>query len=68
MKFGCDFGPTFQSLERICCSDTGELTANIMLEGCIDKMAGRSTKEHLIHPTALDGILQTGIASASKGS
>ena len=67
-KFGYDFGPTFQSLERICCSDTGEVTANVVLEGCFDKMAGGGTKEHLIHPTALDGILQTGIASASKGS
>ena len=67
-NYGFEFGPTFQTLERIRYNDSGEAVASICLDGWTKKMASGSMQKHVIHPTALDGIFQLGMAAISKGS
>ena len=66
--FGFDFGPTFQSLERIRYNETGEATAVIELDGWEEKTSNVFFCDHVIHPTALDGMLHLTMAATSKGS
>lgn len=66
--YGFQFGPTFQPLEKIRFNEIGDSVATIRLDGWKDKMANTGAREHLIHPTALDGLGQLTMASISKGS
>jgi len=66
--YGFQFGPTFQPLDRIRFNETGESAATIRLDGWKNKTANTGVREHLIHPTALDGLGQLTMASISKGS
>lgn len=67
-NYGFHFGPTFQPLERIHYNEDREAVASICLDGWTKKMASGSTQKHVIHPTALDGLFQLGMAAISKGS
>lgn len=67
-KFGFNFGPTFQPLERIRYNDEGEAVATVKLDGWKDKVISGEIKDHVIHPTAMDGLFQLGMAAISKGS
>ena len=42
--------------------------ATIKLDGLRDKIASGEIRDHVIHPTALDGLFQLGMAAISKGS
>ena len=66
--YGFEFGPTFRPLERIRYNDEGEAVASIRLSGWTDKIACGLIQQHVIHPTALDGIFQLGMAAISNGS
>ena len=65
--YGFDFGPTFQPLEGIRFNNAGEAVGNIKLDGWTDKVASGVVKDHVIHPTALDGLLRLGMATVSGG-
>ena len=66
-SYGFDFGPTFQSLEHIRYNDMGEAIATIRLDGWKEKMSDILSSDHVIHPTALDGMLHLTMAALSKG-
>ena len=66
-NFEYQFGPFFQTLERICFSDTGEATATVRLNAWNDKKVIGNFQEHLIHPTSLDGAFHLTLAAISKG-
>ncbi|KAL9110642.1 MAG: hypothetical protein Q9227_004819 [Pyrenula ochraceoflavens] len=57
--FGYHFGPAFQTVEQLRYSDDGMARASIQLA---------AKKDMVIYPTELDGILQLGTASISRGS
>jgi NADPH:quinone reductase-like Zn-dependent oxidoreductase/SAM-dependent methyltransferase len=69
---GADFGPTFRTLQDIRFGQLDDLvsTATVTvqrpdLEGI---MPHGHLQPHLVHPTVLDGILQTMIVCATKGA
>ena len=65
---GFEFGPTFQVLENIQYNSEGQAVATIRLDGWRYKIAGGHIKDHVIHPTAMDGLFQLGMAAISNGS
>ena len=67
-QFGFEFGPTFQVLENIQYNVGGEAVATIKLDGWRSKIACGQIKDHVIHPTAMDGLFQLGMAAISNGS
>ena len=67
-SIGFNFGPTFRSLNKIRYTETGEVTASIRLDEWMEKLDLNFSSDHVIHPTALDGILQVSMAAISKGS
>ena len=67
-KFGFDFGPTFQALENIRYNGKGEAVASIKLDGWRSKTVSGQIKDHVIHPTAMDGLFQLAMAAISNGS
>lgn len=64
---GFGFGSFFQSLENIRYNDVGEATATIRVNGWREKDPKFNVKEHVIHPTAMDGFFQLGMAAISQG-
>ncbi|KAL8855884.1 MAG: hypothetical protein Q9178_007504 [Gyalolechia marmorata] len=66
---GIDFGPTFRVLENVSYSDTGEATATIKLHAWMNKVPAEASRirQHLIHPTSLDGVLQLTVTAITKG-
>ncbi len=67
-NLGFHFGPTFQPLEQIRYNDKGEAVATVRLDGWKSKIVSGEIKDHVIHPTAMDGLFQLGMAAISKGS
>jgi len=66
-SYGYNFGPTFQTLKQISFSDEKEAAATIDLHDWKTKIPGDLISDHLIHPTALDGIFHLTVAAFSKG-
>ncbi|RKL31435.1 Asperfuranone polyketide synthase afoG [Fusarium proliferatum] len=64
---GLDFGATFQTLRDIRCGDIGEAVATVERQDLESLMPLGYLQDHLIHPTVLDGILQSIIVSLTKG-
>jgi acyl transferase domain-containing protein/NADPH:quinone reductase-like Zn-dependent oxidoreductase len=64
---GLDFGATFQTLRDIRCGAIGEAVATVERQDLESLMPLGFLQEHLIHPTVLDGILQSIIVSLTKG-
>ncbi|KAI1029050.1 hypothetical protein LB504_012981 [Fusarium proliferatum] len=64
---GLDFGATFQTLRDIRCGDIGEAVATVERQDIESLMPLGYLQDHLIHPTVLDGILQSIIVSLTKG-
>jgi len=64
---GFEFGPFFQPLENIRYNDVGEAAATIRVNGWREKDPKINVKEHVIHPTAMDGLFQLGMAAISQG-
>lgn len=67
-KFGFEYGPTFQTLENIRYNVEGEAVATIKLDGWRSKIDSGHIKDHVIHPTAMDGLFQLQMAVISNGS
>ncbi|KUJ12390.1 uncharacterized protein LY89DRAFT_722023 [Mollisia scopiformis] len=61
--YGFCFGPSFQTLEAVRYSKTGKATASISLQ----KSACQETQDHVIHPTALDGLFHLTAVAVSQG-
>ncbi|KAF4334054.1 polyketide synthase [Fusarium beomiforme] len=64
---GLDFGATFQTLRDIRCGDIGEAVATVERQDLESLMPLGYLQEHLIHPTVLDGVLQSIIVCLTKG-
>ena len=68
VKFGFDFGPTFEMLENIGYNQEGEAVATIKLDKWRSKIASGQIQDHIIHPTTMEGLFQLAKAAISKGS
>lgn len=66
--YGFDFERTFQSLESIHHNGNSSASAIIRLDGWKQKIDSGVIRDHVIHPTALDGLFQLTMAALSKGS
>jgi len=66
--FGLVFGPTFRSLEEVSYSDNGEAIANIRLHAWKEKVSpdNKEIQQHVMHPTALDGVFQLTVAAFTR--
>ena len=67
-NYGCEFGPMHRVLEHIQYDDAGRAKASICLDDWVTKVSSDMPQAHVIHPTALDGILQLSLAALSHGS
>jgi acyl transferase domain-containing protein/NADPH:quinone reductase-like Zn-dependent oxidoreductase/NADP-dependent 3-hydroxy acid dehydrogenase YdfG len=68
-QIGYDFGPAFQTLQDIAYDPAGHYAAGTIVLDAWKRRSPQPTQihEHVIHPTALDGVLQTAAALSSKG-
>ena len=64
---GLDFGATFQTLRDIRCGAIGTAAATVQRQDLESLMPLGHLQAHLIHPTVLDGILQSIIVCLTKG-
>ncbi|KAI2628557.1 hypothetical protein GGR54DRAFT_636275 [Hypoxylon sp. NC1633] len=66
---GFEFGPSFQTLSDISYDPAGRYSvATVILDEWMTKLPTKLTVEpHVIHPTALDGVLQTMSLMINKG-
>lgn len=64
---GYQFGPTFQVLHDICCNNENEATALLDPLSWRHKLPELSVQSYVIHPTCLDGVLQTTSVILTKG-
>ena len=64
---GYNFGPTFQVLHEIFCNDEDEATALLDPLSWRQKLPNLAVQTHIIHPTCLDGVLQTTSIILTKG-
>lgn len=67
-SYGQDFGPSHQAMTKIAYNQTGESKASVGLDSWLSKVDSDVPYNHLIHPTALDGVLQTSMAAFTNGS
>jgi acyl transferase domain-containing protein/NADPH:quinone reductase-like Zn-dependent oxidoreductase/SAM-dependent methyltransferase len=68
-RVGFEFGPTFQTLSDISYDPAGRHSvATVILDEWMTKLPTKpSVEPHVIHPTALDGVLQTMSVMINKG-
>lgn len=68
-KLGFNFGHTFQTLRDISYNNDGEATATIQLHKWREEVAeeARNIQEHVIHPTALDGVFHLTVTAITGG-
>ena len=66
-RLGLDYGPSFRSVSKVRFNDDGEATGKVDLCGWSSKLSSGRIHPHVIHPTALDGVLQIGFPAATKG-
>lgn len=64
---GMEYGPAFQNLEQISCSDDGEVIAKVKAFKWIANSDNTNhPQRHIIHPTTLDAVAQLMMVSLSK--
>ncbi|KAI1140606.1 hypothetical protein F5Y05DRAFT_410453 [Hypoxylon sp. FL0543] len=67
-EIGCEFGPAFQTLRDVRYDPEGHsAVGTIVLDDWMTKSPLKTVQDHVIHPTALDGVLQTVAVLTSKG-
>ncbi|KAI0445140.1 hypothetical protein F4803DRAFT_509526 [Xylaria telfairii] len=68
-QMGYNFGPAFQTLHNVAFhGGGGYTTAHVILdEWMINSRPGSTVQDHVIHPTTLDGVLQTAAALSTEG-
>lgn len=64
---GHAYGPTFRGLRNIRFNDFGEATATTNLQAWMDGTSDVDIQPHVIHPAALDTVLQTIYPAISRG-
>ncbi|KAI1371047.1 hypothetical protein F4677DRAFT_464565 [Hypoxylon crocopeplum] len=67
-QIGYEFGPAFQTLHDIAYDPTGcHAVGTIILDEWVEKVPSTTVQDHVIHPTTLDGVLQTIPAMTCRG-
>lgn len=64
---GLDFGPTFQNLSDMRIDQNQNAVATVKPPDIKSKMPHGYVQSHLIHPTTLDGILQSILVALTRG-
>ena len=64
---GLDFGPTFQNLSEMRIGENRSAVATVTAADIKSKMPHGYVQPHLIHPTTLDGVLQSILVALSRG-
>lgn len=64
---GFDFGPTFQNLSEVRIDDGRNSVATVSAPDIKGIMPYEHIQPHLIHPTTLDGVLQSVVVAMTKG-
>lgn len=64
---GIDFGPRFRVLKNIRVNELGESTATSNILAPLTGAVNVDVASHVIHPVALDSVLQTGLSALSQG-
>lgn len=64
---GFDFGETFQTLSNISIDKNQGAIATVKAPNIKSKMAHGYVQPHLIHPTTLDGVMQSVIVALTRG-
>lgn len=68
-SLGLTYGPTFQTLQNIYCNNEGEATATVNIHKWVSEdSTGHIRSPHIIHPAALDAILQLINPGVNKGA
>lgn len=66
-QFGYDYGPSFRLIQNPVFNETGHATGNIDLIGWKATISETAIQPHLIHPAALDCIIQLIFPAMSNG-
>ena len=66
-SMGLSYGPSFQSVRGIHYNQEGGATALVDLQEWMSKTSEKKIQPHVIHPAALDAILQVSFAGLSQG-
>ena len=64
---GISFGPRFRTLKNIRVNNFGEATATGNSLASLTGEVDADVTSHVIHPVALDAVLQTGLSALSQG-
>ena len=64
---GLDLGPTFQNLSEMRIDQNRNAVATVQAPDIKSKMPHGYVQPHLIHPTTLDGVLQSILVALTKG-
>ena len=64
---GLDFGPTFQNLSEMRIGQSRNAVATVRAPDVKSKMPHGFVQPHLIHPTTLDGVLQSILVALTRG-
>lgn len=64
---GLDFGPTFQNLSEMRIGKNRNAVATVRAPNLKSKMPHGFVQPHLIHPTTLDGVLQSILVALTRG-
>ena len=64
---GLDFGPTFQNLSEMRIGQSLNAVATVIAPDIKSRMPHGYVQPHLIHPTTLDGVLQSILVALTKG-
>ena len=67
-NLGLGFGNAFQTMSNITHDDNGSALVSIHLRDWTTKVAETRIHDHVIHPTALDSLLQSTFVALSKGA
>ncbi|KAK2742657.1 Type I Iterative PKS [Onygenales sp. PD_40] len=67
-NFGLNFGPSFQRLTNTAYSDEGQAICDVSLYQWCNDTRSPYAQPHVIHPTSLDGIIQSTIPALCLGN
>jgi hypothetical protein len=65
--YGLNFGPSFKALTNIQFNEEGDATGTVNLRTWASNCSQNEIRPHIIHPAALDAILQLSFLSLTKG-
>ena len=65
---GLNFGPTFQNLSEMRIDQSRNAVATVRAPDIKSKIPHGFVQPHLIHPTTLDGVLQSILVALTRGA